>query len=171
MCWPRANFLWIGRYRAPKLTSINWNSELHHIVFMGYFAFKSKLHHSTWKSSNVKSTWFVVFYYFDICTLVQKCLEFTFNPLGFQFGFLGFVFRVLGTLGLLVPQKSIHFDTLWAFLMSLEIFTHLDFTYISKPYSRVKYPILGLTTHQIITSQLVWNFYLVMHSRCVGDHN
>jgi hypothetical protein len=53
-----------------------------------------------------------------------------------------------------VPQKSIHFDILWIFLMSLKIFTHLDSTYISKPYSRVKYPTLGLTTHQIITSHL-----------------
>jgi hypothetical protein len=44
--------------------------------------------------------------------LVQKCLEFTFNPLGFQLGFLGFVFRVLGTLGFLVPQKSIKGDIL-----------------------------------------------------------
>jgi hypothetical protein len=34
-----------------------------------------------------------MFIYFDICTLVQKYQEFTFNPLGFQLGFfLGFVF-------------------------------------------------------------------------------
>jgi hypothetical protein len=30
----------------------------------------------------MKITWFVVFYHFDICTLVQKCLEFTFTPQG-----------------------------------------------------------------------------------------
>jgi hypothetical protein len=105
MCWPRVNSLWIGRYRAPKLTSINWNSELHHIVFMGYFTLKSKLHRLTWKSSKVESTWFVVFYYFDICTLVQKCTKFTINHLGFQLGFLGFGFRVLGTLGFWCHQS------------------------------------------------------------------
>jgi hypothetical protein len=40
----------------------------------------------------MKDIWFEVLFYFDICTLVQKCLEFTFNPLGFQLGFfLGFL--------------------------------------------------------------------------------
>jgi hypothetical protein len=47
-----------------------------------------------------------MFYYFDIRTLVQKCLEFTFNPLGFQLGclFLGF-----GNISVFVPLKFIKF--------------------------------------------------------------
>jgi hypothetical protein len=42
----------------------------------------------------VKVTWFVVFYHFDICTLVQKCIEFAFTPLWFQLGFSRVLFRV-----------------------------------------------------------------------------
>jgi hypothetical protein len=37
-----------------------------------------------------KVTWFVMLYNFATCTLVQKCLEFTITPLGFQLGFLEF---------------------------------------------------------------------------------
>jgi hypothetical protein len=80
---------------------------LRHIKCMGcFFAKKSKSHYLTCNFSSVRNTWFVVFYYFDICNLVQKCTKFTLNPLGFQFGFLGFVFRVLGTLGFWCHQSS-----------------------------------------------------------------
>jgi hypothetical protein len=40
------------------------------------------------------------------------CTKFALNTLGFQFGFLGFVFRALGTFRVLVPLKSIKWDTL-----------------------------------------------------------
>jgi hypothetical protein len=49
----------------------------------------------------MKVTWFVMLYHFAIYTLVQQCLEFTFNPLGFQFGFSRVSFRVLSSLGFL----------------------------------------------------------------------
>jgi hypothetical protein len=58
---------------------------------LGPFANKSKFLRTTWKSFNVKVTWFLMFYYFDICTLVQKYIEFEFTPLGFQLGVLGFI--------------------------------------------------------------------------------
>jgi hypothetical protein len=50
------------------------------MVFMGLFAIKSKLLHTTLKSSNVKVAWFLMFYHFDIYILVQKCIEFKFTP-------------------------------------------------------------------------------------------
>jgi hypothetical protein len=45
--------------------------------------------------------------------------------------------------------------------MSFEVLTYLGFTYIHKPWSEVKHFILGLTTHQVTSVQLIWNFYLV----------
>jgi hypothetical protein len=51
-----------------------------HMVFMGLFANKSKFLHTTCKSSNVKVSWFLMFYHFDIYILVQKCIEFEFTP-------------------------------------------------------------------------------------------
>jgi hypothetical protein len=47
---------------------------------LGTFTIKSKLLHTTWKSSNVKVAWFLKFYHFDIYILVQKCIEFEIIP-------------------------------------------------------------------------------------------
>jgi hypothetical protein len=47
-----------------------------------------------------------MFYHFDICTLVQKCIEFAFTPLGYKLGFSRVYFRVLGALGLLCHSNS-----------------------------------------------------------------
>jgi hypothetical protein len=40
-----------------------------------FFANYSNLFHKTWKSPNVKVASFLLLYHFDICTLVQKCIE------------------------------------------------------------------------------------------------
>jgi hypothetical protein len=56
-----------------------------------------------------------MFYHFDICTLVQKYIEFEFNPLGYKLGFSRVSFRVLGTLGFLCHSTS-------SFLISFEYF-------------------------------------------------
>jgi hypothetical protein len=55
------------------------------MVYGVLFASRPKFNFSTCKFSNMKDSWFKVLFYFDICTLVQKCLEFTVTPLGFQF--------------------------------------------------------------------------------------
>jgi hypothetical protein len=55
------------------------------MVYGVLFASRSKFHYSTCKSSNMKNSGFEVLFYLDICTLVQKCLEFTVILLGFQF--------------------------------------------------------------------------------------
>jgi hypothetical protein len=62
------------------LAQFHWISNLATWVSLGLLAINSKLLHTTWKSSNVKITWFLMFYHFDICTLVQKCIEFEFTP-------------------------------------------------------------------------------------------
>jgi hypothetical protein len=80
MYLPREKSSWIKKYKAPKLAQTHWNSELATLVFLGLFTLKSNLLHITWKSSNVKVTWFLVFYHFDIYILVQKCIEFEFTP-------------------------------------------------------------------------------------------
>jgi hypothetical protein len=64
---------------GPKLLEFR----LGHMVFMGLFTKRSKSHYSICKSSNMKYSGFEVLFYFDICTLVQKCTKFTLNPLGF----------------------------------------------------------------------------------------
>jgi hypothetical protein len=58
---------------------------LSHMVFMGLFTKRSKSHYSTCKFFNIKVSGFEVLFYFDICTLAQKCTNFTLSPLGFQF--------------------------------------------------------------------------------------
>jgi hypothetical protein len=62
-----------------------------------------------------------MFDHFDICTLVQKCIEFAFTPLGF---FLGF-----GHTRVFVPLKFIKFDILWTFHRAFEILLILDYYY------------------------------------------
>jgi hypothetical protein len=60
----------------------------------------------------MKVIWFVVFYHFDNCTLVQKCLEFTFTPLGFQLEFSRVSFRFLSNLGFLCHSNPNTLDIL-----------------------------------------------------------
>jgi hypothetical protein len=55
----------------------------------------------------MKVTWFVVFYHFDICTLVQKCIEFTFTTLGFQLGFSRIFFLGFEYFRVFVPLKFV----------------------------------------------------------------
>jgi hypothetical protein len=55
------------------------------MVYVVLFANRSKFYYSTCKLYNVKDSWFKVLFYFDIFTLVQKCLKFTVTPVGFQF--------------------------------------------------------------------------------------
>jgi hypothetical protein len=50
------------------------------MVYGVLFASRPKFHYSTCKFSNMKDSWFNVLFYFDICTLVQKCLEFIVTP-------------------------------------------------------------------------------------------
>jgi hypothetical protein len=82
------------------------------MVYVVLFANRSKFHYSTCKPFNMKNSGFEVLFYFDIRTLVQKYLEFTVTPVGFQFrvfqgSFQGFEFsRVF------VPLKSINFKIL-----------------------------------------------------------
>jgi hypothetical protein len=64
---------------GPKLLEFR----LGHMVFTGLFTKRSKSHYSTCKSFNMKDSGFEVLFYFDICTLVQKCTKFALNPLGF----------------------------------------------------------------------------------------
>jgi hypothetical protein len=66
---------------GPKLLEFR----LSHMVFMGLFTKRSKSYYSTCKSLNMKVSGFEVLFYFDICTLVQKCTKFTLSPLGFKF--------------------------------------------------------------------------------------
>jgi hypothetical protein len=77
----------------------------------------------------MKVIWFVMFCHFDICSLVQRCLEFTSTPLGFQLGFLGF-FLSFGDFRVFVPLKHIKCANLRTFLMAYDIITYLDFTFI-----------------------------------------
>jgi hypothetical protein len=56
---------------------------LSYIAFMGLFYKKVQSHYSTCRSFNVKDSGFEVLFYFAICTLVQKCAKFAYNPLGF----------------------------------------------------------------------------------------
>jgi hypothetical protein len=39
------------------------------------FAIYPNLFNKTWKSPNIKVSLFLLLYHFDICTLVQKCIE------------------------------------------------------------------------------------------------
>jgi hypothetical protein len=72
------------------------------MVYVVLFANRSKFHYSTCKPFNMKNSGFEVLFYLDICTLVQKCLEFTVTPLCFQFRvFSRGLFRVLSSLGFL----------------------------------------------------------------------
>jgi hypothetical protein len=80
MYWLTVKSSWIQRYKALKLAQSHWILDLATKVSLGPFAIKSNLLHITWKSSNVKVTWFFMFYHFDICTLVQKCIDFEFTP-------------------------------------------------------------------------------------------
>jgi hypothetical protein len=58
---------------------------LSHMVFLGLFTKRFKSHYSTCKFFNMKISGFEVLFYFDICTLAQKCMNFTHSPLRFQF--------------------------------------------------------------------------------------
>jgi hypothetical protein len=85
---------------------------LSHMVFMGLFTKRSKSHYSTCKFFNMKVSGFEVLFYFDICTLAQKCTNFTLNPLGFQFRVSRFCFKGFGHIRVLVSLKSIKCDIL-----------------------------------------------------------
>jgi hypothetical protein len=50
-----------------------------------------------------------------------------------------------------MPLKSFQEDILGLFLISFEVFSYLGFSCIHKPRFGVKYFILGLTTHQVIS--------------------
>jgi hypothetical protein len=52
-----------------------------------------------------------------------------------------------------MPLKSFQVDILGLFLISFEVFSYLGFPCIHKPRFRVKYFILELTTHQVISVQ------------------
>jgi hypothetical protein len=67
--------------QSSKVGLMSLKFRISHISVLGtFFAIKSKLLHTTKKSSNVKVTWFLMFYHFDIYILVQKCIEFEFTP-------------------------------------------------------------------------------------------
>jgi hypothetical protein len=70
---------------------------LGYMAFMGLFTKRSKSHYSTCRSFNMKDSGFEVLFYFAICTLVQKCTKFAYNPLGFQSRVFQGLFRVFGT--------------------------------------------------------------------------
>jgi hypothetical protein len=53
------------------------------MAYVVLFANKSKFNYSTNETSNMKNSGFEVVFYFDICTLFQKCTKFALNPLGF----------------------------------------------------------------------------------------
>jgi hypothetical protein len=57
------------------------------MAYVVLFANRSKFHYSTSETSNMKNSGFELVFYFDICTLVQKCTKFALNPLGFQLVF------------------------------------------------------------------------------------
>ena len=70
-----------------------------------------------------------MFYHFDICTLVQKCIEFEFTP-RVQFR----VSRVLSTLGFFVSLKFTKLDILWTFPMTFKVLLILAYYY---PYALI----------------------------------
>jgi hypothetical protein len=53
---------------------------LGYMAFMCLFTKRSKSHYSTCRPFNMKDSGFEVLFYFGICTLVQKCTKFAYNP-------------------------------------------------------------------------------------------
>jgi hypothetical protein len=89
-----------------------------------------------------------------------KVHRFWIYPLGYHLGFSRISFRVLGTLGFCVTK--VH--QIWYLVnISNDFRDYTQFGLLSPmcPNPRVKYPTLGLSTHQVTTSQLVLKFYLV----------
>jgi hypothetical protein len=63
-----------------------------------------------------------------------------------------------------VPFKSITLNLFWVFPKTFEILLLLGLLLPICPNPRVKYPTLGLSTFQVITSQLVLNFFYLVNA-------